>query len=223
MRPGFLLIATACLAGCPSPQDPTSPDSATLDGLPNDDGNSSNSKLRIEWATSPVIPGTTTAGHQLDDVRFRMENLKAAVDVDPNDPNTTRAEIKLHWDGEKAPEALTFSDAPAGRYTQILLKLAEGDNEDSYKIRGVSNQGGSFQLEDTATISISMACNFVLLPGETKTVTVHIDLEAGIDAVDIEALEPGDGVDHHLDPDDNPAVATQLRAALQAAFSVQAP
>ncbi len=219
MRPGLVLITAACLAGCPGPQDPTTDANPDLDS--SHDGSGRDSKLRIEWETTPEIPGTTVSGHLLDDVRFRMENLKATVDVDPNDPNTTRDEVKLHWTSEEAPEALTFSDAPAGRYTQILLKLDEGDGEDSYEIRGVSNQGDSFRLEDNATISIAMTCNFILLPGETKTVTVHIDLQPGIDAVDIEALEAGDGVDHHLDADDNPAVAAQLRTALQSAFSVR--
>lgn len=221
MREGLLLITAACLAGCPGPQDPSAPDADPGLDSNQDDGSSSDSKLRIEWATTPEIPGTTTSGHRLDDVRFRMENLKATVDVDPNDPNTTRDEVKLHWNAEEAPEALTFSDAPAGRYTQIVLKLDEGDGEDSFEFRGVSNQGDSFRLGDTATISIAMTCNFVILPGETKTVTVNIDVQDAVDTVDIEALESGEGVDHHLDADDNPAVAAQLRTALQAAFSVR--
>jgi hypothetical protein len=220
MREGFLVIAAVCLAGCPNPQDPSTPDSNVNLDSTNEDGNSSDSKLRIEWETNPVIPGTTPLGHRLDDVRFRMEKLKATVDVDPNDPNITREELKLRWTSEEGPEPLTFSDAPAGRYTSIVLKLDEGDNEDSFEFRGVTNTGDTFELEDKATISISMTCNFVLLPGETKTLVVDIDLAPAVDAIDLEQLEAGEGVDHHLD-DDNVAVLTQLRTAMQAAFSVR--
>lgn len=219
MREGILLITAACLAGCPG-QDPATADSGIGEDSNQQDGNQSDSKLRIEWTTNPVIPGTTPLGHRLDDVRFRMEKLKATVDVDPNDPNTTREELKLRWTSEDEPEPLTFSDAPAGRYTSIVLKLDEGDNEASFEFRGVTNTGDTFELEDKATISISMMCNFVLLPGETKTLIVDIDLAPAVDAVDIEQLEPGDDVDHHLDDDDT-AVLAQLRTAMQAAFSVR--
>jgi len=219
MRKGFLVIAAVCLAGCPG-QDPATPDSGMNLDSNQLDGNPGDSKLRLEWATNPVIPGTTPLGHRLDDVRFRMEKLKATVDVDPNDPNTTREELKLRWTSEDEPETLTFSDAPAGRYTSIVLKLDEGDNEASFEFRGVTNTGDTFELEDKATISISMTCNFVLLPGEDKTLIVDIDLAPAVDAVDIDGLEPGEGLDHHLD-DDNVAVLAQLRTAMQAAFSVR--
>lgn len=217
MRVGILVGAALCLAACPG-QDPTSPDSTTtLDS--NQDGNGA-SQLRLEWTTNPAIQKTTPSGHRLDDIRFRMENVTAKVDVDPFDPNLTREELKLHWTSEAEPEALVFSDPPAGRYTSIVLKLDEGEGEDAFELRGVTNAGDTFELEDKATVPISMTCDFVLLPRESKTLIVTIDLSPAIDAVDIEQLEPGEGVDHHLD-DDDVVVLTQLRTALQSAFSVR--
>ncbi len=219
MRAGLLIIGV-CLTGCPG-QDPANPDSGIdSDSSSQLDGSSGEAKLRLEWSTTPVIPGLTTLGHRLDEVRFRMENLKATVDVDPNDPNTTRDEVKLRWIDEESPEVLTLDDVPAGRYTSIVMKLDEGDGEDSFEIRGLSNESDTFKFEDTASLSISMGCNIVLSPGETKTLIVDIDLQTVVDAVDIESLGSNDGVDHYLDDDDVPAV-TQLRSTLQAAFSVR--
>lgn len=221
MRGGLLLIVGACLAGCPGPTDPATPD-GNPGGDGNQDGQVGDSKLRIEWATNPLVPGGLTAlGHRLDDVRFRMENLKATVDVDPNDPNTTLAEVKLHWDDDNEPEAITFSDAPAGRYTSIVLKLDEGDGEEAFEIRGQTSSNESFRFDDRASLPISMACNVVLAPGETKTLVVDIDLSAAVGVVDIDALGAGFGVDHHLEADDEPVVMAQFRTALQAAFSVR--
>jgi len=216
MRVAWLLVA---LAGCPGPEDPATPDGAMQPDSSVDAPDTT--RLTIAWATVPVVPGTTAAGHRLDDVQLRMENLKATVDVDPTDPNTTQDEVKLQWTAEDAPESITFAKAPAGRYTSIVLKLDEGDGEEAFEIRGRANDNDSFRFEDTASVSISMSCNVMLAPGEHKTLTIEIDLQTAVDAINIEALGAGEGFDHNLEADDEPVAMATFRAALQQAFSVR--
>lgn len=222
MRAVLLLVVGTCIAGCPGPTDPITPDGqVSSDGDVEKDAPEGDSKLTIAWASAPVVPGTTPGGNRIDEIKFRMENLKATVDVDPTDPNTTKDEYKLHWDSDTAPEAIEFGNAPAGRYTSIVLQLDEGDNEDAFEIRGQAPDGDSFKLDDNASLSISMNCNITLAAGEEKTVVIDIDVNAAVDALDINALGSGDGVDHHLDADNSEEMAA-FRAALQQAFSVRA-
>jgi hypothetical protein len=216
---GSLLLVGACLVGC-GPTDP-----AQTDGGPSDDGRDGpepgTAELTIEWATTPSTPGTTAAGNQIDDVKIRMENLKAIVDVDPNNPNTTKAEYQLEWDSDSGPEAIRFENAPAGRYTSIVLQLADGNEEKSFDIRGNDNDGDSFKIDDDASLSIVIDCDATLAPGSEMTLVIDIDLQAAIDPVVFDTLPADDGVDHHLDDEEDPTQMAAFRNRLQLAFQVR--
>ena len=215
---GSLLLVGACLVGC-GPTDPARPDG----GPPDDSGDGPDpgaAKLTIDWATTPSTPGTTAGGNQITDAKFRMENLKAVVDVDPNNPNTTKDEYQLEWDSDSSPESVTFENAPAGRYTSIVLQLDDGSDEKSFDIRGNNNNGDTFKIDDSASLSISISCNVMLEPGSEKTLVIDIDLAAAIDPIDFDVVPSGDGVDHHLDQDD-PTQMVQFRTRLQQAFHVR--
>lgn len=223
MRAGLMLIVGACIAGCPASESPVAPDSSqpVLDGAPIlDSPPGGTARLTIAWATTPVVPaGVTPMGHRIDEARFRMENLKATVDVDPTDPNTTQAEVKLAWDDKEAPAPVTFATAPAGRYTSVVLQLDEGDGQNAFELRGESNDNDSFKFDDKASMSIFMTADLVLAPGDDKTLVIDIDLATAVDAIDIEELDGGNGVQHHLDADDEPEAMALFRGSLQGAFS----
>jgi len=217
---GSRLLVGVCLAGCPGPTDPVQPDG----NPPVDTGDGpapGASKLTIAWATTPMSPGTTAGGNQLEDVRFRMENLKAVVDVDPNAPNTTKDEYSLHWDSDDMPESITFDNAPAGRYTSIVLQLDDGNDEKAIDIRGEDDDGDTFKIDESASLSISISCNTMLEPGSEKTLVIDIDLAAALDPIPFDTLPADDGVDHHLEDDDNPVEMEEFRTRLQQAFTVR--
>lgn len=222
MRPVFLLVVGACIAGCSGSDQPATPDgSIGEDSGPIVDGPQPGAaRLIVAWATGPAVPGDTTGGHHYDDVKFRMENFKATVDIDPTDPNTTQPEYKLHWDDNDTPTSITFDNAPPGRVTSIVLQLDEGDGEEAFELKGTTSDDDSFLIEDNSSLSISMTCNVMLEANATKTVTIDIDLATAIDAVDFDGLDSGGGADKHLDGDE--AAMATFRTALQSAFTVRA-
>ena len=114
-----------------------------------------------------------------------------------------------------------FENAPIGRYTSIVLKLDDGDNEKAFDLRGTSNDNESFKFDDSKSLSIAINCDVMLAPGQEKTIVIDIDLQTAVDAIDIDDLDSGDGVDHHLDADDEPEAMEQFRNALKSAFSVR--
>lgn len=211
------------LVGCSGADAPGVPDGAPMPDGPGDARNTGNSTLRLAWATTPASPGGTPGGNQLVDLRFRMESLRAIVDVDPNDPNTTRESYKLHWDGSSAPEAIEFDDAPAGRYTSIIFQLDDGDGEKAFDLRGETTDGDTFKIDDSASLSISASCDAVLAPGGELTLTIEIELGAAIDPIAFDELASGDGVDHHLHAGADPVVMAGFRARLRQAFHVRDP
>jgi hypothetical protein len=212
MRWGLLL-----LVGCSGPTDAVAPDGAPTPDGSSADGPTPGSRLTIAWSTTPASPGITTAGNRLDDVRFRMESLKAIVDLDPNDPSTSVAAYKLHWDGATTPASITFDNAPAGRYTSIVLQLDDGDNEKAFDIRGEAD-GETFKIDDSSSLSISMSCDAVLEYGSALTLQIDIDLGTAIDPIEFDGVSSGDGVDHHLGGE--PQAMEQFRSRLQQAFRV---
>src|SRR5262249_23112818 len=121
MRRVLLTFVLTCLAGCPGS---SSGDDDVADANPNPDTPQMGAAtLRIVWATDKAVPGDIGSNNQLDDVKFRMENLEANVAVSPNDPRTTLDEVKLHWDSDGSPDEVVFTNAPAGLYTSLVLKL----------------------------------------------------------------------------------------------------
>lgn len=221
MRSVLLVVAALGVGGCPAPTDPITPDGGPPSDGTNDDAPPNASRLIISWATSPMVPGVTTGGNTVTDVKFRMENFKATVDVDPTDPNTTKEEYKLHWDDDDTPASITFENAPAGTYTSVVLQLDEGDDEEAFEITGTAANSESYKLDDRASMSISMNCNVTLAAGEERTLVVDINLQPAIDTLDIQTLNSGDGFAHHLDANDDPEAMATFRTALQQAFSIR--
>lgn len=220
MRLALIVLLAGCPAGSGDDDGPADAPSAK-DGPVGSDSAPGAARLTIAWATTPVVPGPTPMLHRIDDVRLRMENFKAFVDVDPNDPNTTQAELELHWSASEGPAPMTFTNATPGQYNSIVLKLDEGNGQDAFRITGESNDNDSFRFDDKTSVPVQINCNFALAPGEDKTVTIDIDLATAVDLIDIEELESGGGVDHHLEDDDESEAMMQFRTALQSAFSVR--
>lgn len=219
VRAALLLVL---LVGCPGPTDPPISDgSLPGDASLSDTHNPGAARLTIAWAIKPAVDVTTAAGNELDDVKFRMENLKATVDVDPEDPNTTKDEYELHWDSDDEPESITFENATPGRYTSITLELAEGDGEASLDIRGDDDDNDTFKIDDSASHGVVMSFDAMLEPGAEMTLTIEIDLEALIDPIDFDSLPADDGVDHHLDIDEDMAQMLAFRGRIPLIFSVR--
>jgi hypothetical protein len=196
MRRVLIALVVVCIAGCPAPTN-TDTDAPVID---NDGPPPGAARLTIAWITDlgPSFPTEAIANLDVEDVRFRMENLHAEVNISPGDPRTTEDEVQLHWDDSNTPGTVVFGDAPAGVYANVVLKLDEGDQENAFEIEGKVEIGGSdvdFQIDDIDSLSVSMPIGPTALdlsPGAEATLLIEIEVRDAIAAVDYDVL-PDDG------------------------------
>jgi len=203
-------IGIVCVvAGCPG----TAPDVPDAPDAPGQ-----NPGLILTWDAKPVIPGPVTAEESVKDVKLLTENLRVVGDAGPGDPRTQVGLLELDWDDDGVPPAVLFPDAPAGLYSQVVLKL-EGD--EAYRIRGTADVSGTpveYTIEDDEGLSIVIGCSVQLQAGEQKTIHVEIDFGDAINSVDFSTLPLVDNR-RMLEPGDPQMPA--FRTKLMQSFSVQ--
>ncbi|HEU0032128.1 MAG TPA: hypothetical protein VFQ53_15950 [Kofleriaceae bacterium] len=208
------VLVGAVLAGCPAADDsddmPDAPDGKTLG-------------LELTWTMKSPVPGPITSEETIASVHFETQDLRVVGDAGPGDTRTQVSELDLEWTSSVSPSKVMFPDAPAGLYSQVLLRLEgeAGENEAGYEIRGTTMIEGSevpFTIRDTTSLALAMELSLQLDPAEKGTIDVEIDLHDAIDGVTYSSLPIVDGR-RVLGPAD--AQMPAFRSKLMQAFSAQ--
>jgi hypothetical protein len=180
--------------------------------------------LIVEWSSAPSIPspaGTVT----IEKARFIMASLRVVGDAGPGDPRTTQNNMVLGfaWSSpEQQPTAITFNDAPTGRYSQVALSFDGGTNE-AYEIRGQVTVGSNdieYRIEDDKPLAFNVPIDTMVMPGEMATVKLKINFTAALSVIDFPNLDMSDG---RYELQDGDAQMPMFRTKLIESFEVISP
>lgn len=177
-----LLVAPAmALVGCgPGTESPDAP----LDAPAASPG------LTVQWHLAGAFP-YIAADRELTKIELRMKSLRMVGDSAPDDARTNKAQFKLEWKENKAPDAVQFSQAPIGQYTAVKTRL-DGDAVESFKLEGRAMVNGiwyPYELEDFIVYSQTMPIAVALTPDNGQIIHITANFRALIDSVDFSLLE----------------------------------
>ena len=106
-----LAFAAGCSGGVPGT------DAGEVDGGADSGDGGGTTGLHFAWYPDPVPPGEVEDDLRIDDVRLELRQLRVVGDAAPDDPRTSRDDLRLEWkDGAPAPAPLRFDTAPLGMY-----------------------------------------------------------------------------------------------------------
>ena len=205
------------LVGCsstPGNTDATTPD--TPSGQPG---------LNVAWHARPSsIPGQVTDKIMISSATFQAQLLRVVGDAGPGDFRTTVAQPNLAWSSGMTPPTITFSSAPTGLYSEVLLEIDGLLINNSFEIRGQihrdsDNKDWQFFIHDrTDNVSISIQnINTTLNPGAMVTIPIRVDFEHALTSINYDQLQ----VDNNtLDLDDSDSQMDNFRHALEESFSL---
>src|SRR5439155_18638234 len=104
-----------------------------------------------------------------------------------------------------APRTITFSDAPSGLYSKIIL-LADANFIDyAYEIHGtvkVSGDTHPYKIHDRTPIGVSLDTSAMLDQGKATSVTIRLDMAKAFEGLDFTKLTNDNGT-LELDTFDN--------------------
>ncbi len=193
-----------------------------LDASPNIQG------LRVLWACEPMPVAQLDDGLWLSDVYLHLRDVRVIGDSAPGDPRTSVDELELRWRDGEEPDPLFFPEAPLGLYSRFEFKV-EGDgggvgDGGAIRLRGEvqlegDNEPTSFEIQDAAAFSGSLAVDIELQVGQGGTLVVTFDAAAVLAVVDWESVPRNDDGDLELD-EDSPQIGA-VRAALADGFFVE--
>lgn len=136
--------------------------------------------LLVTWAADPTLPGTVKTDISVTSATFRFSRVQVLGDAG-NSEITTRYDFEANWTpfGQE-PQAIIFSGAPTGLYSQVKLDLDGAQLASSYEITGTAKVGANtepFRIRDTEAIEIDINDYAVqLIPGRDALIEIELDL-----------------------------------------------
>jgi hypothetical protein len=179
--------------------------------------------LNVLFASNPTtIPGTVDPSRQLSitSAILRPAFLRVIGDAGVGDTRTTEVQFELSWDDTgHTPDALHFSDAPSGIYSNLSAEIDALFIDYAYEVKGSVMVGGTqhdFYVHDRDRFDVSIdSLNVQLEAGGTADVTLSVDFTQALKSVDYTKLS-GDPLD--LDTGDDQA--DDFRDKLKHGFTV---
>jgi hypothetical protein len=217
---GFL-AASFLLAACPGSgggdDDGLQPDGPPDDGPPVGTGG-----LVLRIATDRAIPAEIGGDLRISDIRLGGMSIRAIGDAaSAGDPRTTTADVELHWDNDDAPDAISFDQAPSGRYSTIKIDVAKINDNGALEIEGAVKIDGDFEPfeveSDDADFVVMIGIGEVLEPGATKTIQLDMEVDGILDGINFQNITPDNEGVRVID-DGTPAELGMVIAALTTAF-----
>jgi hypothetical protein len=211
-----VLLLGVFLVGC-GKGTPEGPDAApdTPSGPPG---------LNVAWHARPSsIPGAVTDKIMISSATFRPQLLRVIGDAGPGDFRTTVAQPNLAWSAGVTPPTITFSSAPTGLYSEVLVEVDGLFIDYSYEIHGQihrdsDNKDWPFEIHDRNNLEVSITnVGTTLNPGANVTITIRVDFEHALTSVNYDQLTV-DG--SNLELDTNDSQMDSFRHALEESFSI---
>lgn len=177
--------------------------------------------LVVQWASTPESwPGDLGDGVTIERATFAFDNLRVVGDAGPGDPRTTASGFMVRWDDNTTPSELMFSDAPTGLYSQVSMAIDGHLATETFEIRGHVNVNGTdyeYRIDGDNAIAVTVAIDKTLMPPETATVTLRINFQHALDALDFSTLEVESG---RIELSDDDAQMPVFRQKLVESFEI---
>jgi hypothetical protein len=152
--------------------------------------------LSVRWATKAPIPGDIATDITVSDMLYRMANLRVIGDAGPGDTRTSQDTFQVTWDTGVTPPTITFTDAPSGLYSKVVL-LADANFIDyAYEIHGTVKLNGNtmpYKIHDRSPIGVSLDTSAMLDPGKGTSITVRLDMAKAFEGLDFTKLTNDSG------------------------------
>ena len=177
--------------------------------------------LVVEWSSQPTpVPGDLGDGVTLERARFAFDSLRVIGDAGPGDPRTTASGFEVRWDDTSRPEAILFTEAPTGLYSQVSLQIDGHLVDDSYELRGrvfLNGTDWEYRIEDKNPLGLTVQIDETLIPGDQAIVRLRINFKHAIDAIDFELLDIDEG---RLELDESDTQMPGFRQKLVESFEI---
>ncbi|CAN5415149.1 hypothetical protein BH11MYX1_BH11MYX1_23800 [soil metagenome] len=186
------LLACAVAAGCGNNAG-SGPDAAVVG-----DGSNTSAGLSVHWATEPgVIPGDAGSDITISSLLFRVANLRVIGDAGPGDTRTSVDSIELAWSAGMVPAVVSFSDAPTGLYSRVILHAESNLGAYTYEIAGtvkLDNVVTPFTIHDRSPLAVNFETSAPLDPGASASLLVHVRIARALQSLDFHQLTRVDNV-----------------------------
>jgi hypothetical protein len=165
-------------------------------GDDDNDGSVDAPGLSLRWSTRAPIPGDITSEITVGSMVYRIANLRVIGDAGPGDNRTSQDTFSASWDTGVVPPTITFTDAPSGLYSKVIL-LADANFIDyAYEIHGtvkVSGDTHPYKVHDRTPIGVSIDTSAMLDPGKGTSITIRLDMAKAFEGLDFTKLTNDSG------------------------------